>query len=76
MISKEDILQITGPIKKISAHDNEKLKEEQTLQEIRKTLKNRHNNVAPGAGRFTGAFYTVFWCLIKMVVLGAMHEIF
>ena len=59
VISKEDILEMTGPIKKKSAHDNEKLKEELTLEEISKTLKNTHNNVAPGAGRFTGAFYKI-----------------
>ena len=39
-----------------------------------KTLKNTGNNVAPGG--FTGAFYKVFWCLLKRVVLGAMHDIF
>ena len=65
MIVKEDILKMTGPIKKISAHDKEKLVEELTLVEVNKTLKNTHNNVGPGAGKFTGAFCKVFWCYIK-----------
>ena len=40
------------------------------------TLKNTRNNVAPGAGVFTGAFYKVFWKFLKEIVLGAIHEIF
>ena len=40
MISKEDILEMTGPIKVISEHDKEKLDSELTLDEVSKTLKN------------------------------------
>ena len=39
-------------------------------------MKNTRNNVAPGAGGFTGAFYKVFWKFLRMIVLGAVHEIF
>ena len=46
------------------------------MEEVSKTLKNTRNNVAPGVGGFTGAFYKVFWCFLKQIVLGAMHEIF
>ena len=60
VISKEDILEMTGPIKKICAHDSEKLEEELTMEEVSKTLKNTRNNVAPGASGFTGPFYKVF----------------
>ena len=76
VIGKEDILDMTGPIKKISALDKETLEGELTLEEVSKTLMNTHNNVPPGASGFTGAFYKVFWCFMKKVVLGAMHEIF
>ena len=51
---------MTGPIKKISAHDSEQLEEELTLKEDRKTLKNTCNNVAPRAGGFMGAFIVFF----------------
>ena len=46
------------------------------MDEISGTLKNTRNNVAPGAGGFTGAFYKVFWKYLKTIVLGAVHEIF
>ena len=47
-----------------------------TMEEFSNTLKNTKNNVAPGGGGFTGSFYKVFWCYIKKIVLGAIHEIF
>ena len=62
-ISKEDILEMTSPIKE----------EELTIEEVSKTMKNTCNKVAPGAGGLTGAFYKKIWCLIKMVVLGAYN---
>ena len=34
------------------------------------------NNVALGCGGFTEAFYKVFWCYLKHVVLGETHQIF
>ena len=67
---------MTGPIKMISEHNRAKLDSILTLDEVSKTLRNTFNNVAPGAGGFIGAFYKVFWCLLKRVVLGAKHEIF
>ena len=33
------------------------------------------NNVAPGFGGFMGAFYKMFWCYLKHIVLGAIHQI-
>ena len=54
VISKEDILEMTGPIRKISAHDSKKLKEKLTLEEVSKTLSNTRNNVA--LGLFTSFF--------------------
>ena len=47
-----------------------------TIEEVSKTLKNTRNNVSPGAGSFTGAFYKVFWIFLKIIVLGGIHEIF
>ena len=32
--------------------------------------------MALGTFGFTGGFYKVFWCLLKMLDLGEMHEIF
>ena len=46
------------------------------MDKVSKTLRKTKNNVAPGAGGFSGSFYKVFWCLIKWIVLGAIHEIF
>ena len=47
-----------------------------SMEEVSNTLKNTRNNVAPGAGGFTGAFYKVFWKFLKVIVIGAIHEIF
>ena len=47
-----------------------------TLDEISKSLKNTGNNIAPGAGGFSGAFYKVFWCYLKQEVLGTIHQVF
>ena len=66
-----------GQVKKISEVDKENLKKKTiTMEEVSKTLKNTRNNVAPGLGGLTGAFYKVFLCFLKKIVLGAMHEIF
>ena len=46
------------------------------MEEVSNTLKNTKINVAPGAGGFTGSFYKVFWCYLKKIVFGAIHEIF
>ena len=46
------------------------------MEEVSRTLKNTKNNVAPGAGGFSGSFYKVFWCVMKFIVLRAIHEIF
>ena len=47
-----------------------------TEGEVSLTLKNTRNNVAPGPGRFGGAFYKVFWKYFKWVVVGAIKEIY
>ena len=65
-----------GDVRKISEEESCRLEEKITMEEVSKTLKNTKNNVAPGAGRFSGSLYKVFWCLIKWIVLGAIHEIF
>ena len=62
VIQKEDILKMTGQVKKISEADKENLEKKITREEVSKTLKNTRNNVAPGVCGFTGAFYKVFWC--------------
>ena len=46
------------------------------MQEVSTCLRNTRNNVTPGCGGFTGAFYKVFWCYLKNVVLGAIYKIF
>ena len=76
VIDKSSILEMTGQVKKISEAEKENLEKTITMEEVSKTLKNTRNNVAPGVGGFTGAFYKVFWCFLKQIVLGAMHEIF
>ena len=76
VINKEDILEMIGQVKKINEADKENLESTITMEDVSQTLKNTRNNVAPGVGGFTGAFYKVFLCLLKKVVLGAMHEIF
>ena len=76
IIEKGEILEKIGDIKQISQHDRDNLEKEISIEEISSTLKNTRNNVAPGAGGFTGAFYKVFWKYLKKIVLGAVHEIF
>ena len=56
---KERYLRI-GNVKQISQHDRDSLEQRISMDEISSTLKNTRNNVAPGAGGFTGAFYKVF----------------
>ena len=73
---KEVILEKIEDFRKISEDENCKLEEKITIEEVGKTLRNTRNNVAPGAGGFSGSFYKVFWCLLKFIVLGAIHEIF
>ena len=76
VIDEKDTLEMTGQVKKISEAEKENLEKTITMEEVSKTLKNTRNNIAPGVGGFTGAFYKVFWCFLKQIVLGAMHEIF
>ena len=73
---KVEILEKIGDVRKISEEESCRLEEKITMEEVSKTLRNTKNNVAPGAGGFSGSFYKVFWCLIKWIVLGAIHEIF
>ena len=63
--NKQDILDRIGEIKGISKDDRCSLEKEITMEEVSNTLKNTKNNVAPGAGGFTGSFYKVFWCFLK-----------
>ena len=63
-------------MKRISDDESYNLEERITLEEVSKTLRNTRNDVAPGAGGFSGSFYKVFWCLIKYIVLGTIHELF
>ena len=65
-----------GDVRKISEDESCRLEERITMEEVSKTLRKTRNNVAPGAGGFSGSFYKVFWCLIKFIVLGAIYEIF
>ena len=60
--SKQYILKRIGEVKGISEDDRCNLEKEITMEEVSNTLKNTKNNVAPGAGGFTGLFYKVFWC--------------
>ena len=57
--SKEEILEKIGEVK-ISEEERCQLKKKITMEEVSKMLKNTKNNVAPGAGGFTGSFYKVF----------------
>ena len=76
IIYKGEILERIGDVKQISKHDKENLEQKISMEEVSNTLKNTRNNVAPGAGGFTGAFYKVFWKFLKVIVLEAIHEIF
>ena len=76
IIDKGEILERIGDVKQISNHDKENLEQKISMEEVSNTLKNTRNNVAPGAGGFTGAFYKVLWKFLKVIVLGAIHEIF
>ena len=62
---KHDILDRKGDINKISDSDKDNLEKENTMEEVSLTLKNTRNNVAPGVGGFTGAFYKIFWIFLK-----------
>ena len=48
-----------GHLRKISEAEKMELEEKITLEEVNKKLKNTRNNVTPGAGGFSGAFYKV-----------------
>ena len=59
--NKRDILENIGEVKTISEEENCRLEKKITMEEISNTLKNTKNNVAPGAGEFTGSFYKSCW---------------
>ena len=63
-------------VKIITQIERGKLDSNIEMDEVSKYLMKTRNNVAPGLGGFTGAFYKVFWCYLKHVVLGAIHQIF
>ena len=63
--NKQDILENIGEVKKISEEENCQLEKKIMMEEVSNTVKNTKNNVAPGAGGFTGSFYKVFWCYIN-----------
>ena len=69
-LQKEEILEKIGNVRKISEDESCKLEERITMEEVSKTLRSTKNNVAPGAKGFSGSFYKVFWCLIKLLCLG------
>ena len=72
---KEEILEKIGEVKRISVDERYNLEEKITLEEVSKTLRSTENDVAPGAAGFSGSFCKVFWCLIKHIVVGTIHEI-
>ena len=76
VIDKEEIKTMTGSIKKISQLEKNRLDEKITIKEVSTCLKNTRNNVAPGCRGFSGAFFNVFWCYIKNVVLDVIHQIY
>ena len=76
VIDRDEIKKMTGHLKTISEAKKVKLESEITINEVSQCLKNTRNNVAPGSLGFSGAFFKVFWCYIKYVVLGAIHQIF
>ena len=63
-------------INKISNIKGANLEKKITLEEQSRCLKNTKNNVAPGSGRFIDTFYRVFWCNLKNVILGVVHQFF
>ena len=75
-IDKEEITRLTGNMKKISQIERDKLDEKITMKEVSTCLKNTRNHVASGCGGFSDAFYKVFWCYIKNVVLVTIHQIY
>ena len=75
-IDKEEITRLTGNMKKISQIERDKLDEKITMKEVSTCLKNTRNHVASGCGGFSDAFYKVFWCYIKNVVLCTIHQIY
>ena len=58
--SKQDLLDRIGEVNGISEDDRCNLEKEITMEEERNTLKNTKNNVAPGAGGFTGRYIKSF----------------
>ena len=63
--NKQEIMEYIGEVKEVSEDDRVQLEKEITLEEVSNTLKNTKNNVAPGAGGFTGSFYKVFWIYLR-----------
>ena len=76
VIDWDEIKKMTSHLKTMSEAEKIKLESEITINEVSQCLKNTRNNVAPGTGGFSGTFYKVFWCYLKYVVLGAMHQIY
>ena len=74
-INKDELIEMTGHIKKISEVEKTELEKKITLKEVNNSLRNTRINVAPGTGRFSGAFYKVFLCYMKKVVQGAIQKI-
>ena len=57
---KEEILEKIGEVKRISDDERYNLEERITLEEVSKTLRSTRNDVAPGAGGFSGSFKRSF----------------
>ena len=65
--------ELDNSVKGITQIEKEKLDFYIEMEEVSKCLMKTRNNVAPGYGGFTGAFYKIFWCYLKHVVLGAIY---
>ena len=75
-VNTDDILGNIAELKKVSLDDKSRLELKITGEEVLNTLKQTHNNVAPGPGGFGGSFYKVFWKFLQNVVLSAISEIY
>ena len=60
VIDWDKIKKMTGHLRTISEAEKTKLELEITMSGVSQCLKSIPNNVAPGSGGFSGAFYKVF----------------
>ena len=74
IIDWDEVDKMTGYLRTVSEAEKIKLESEITINKVSQCLKNTSNNGPPRAGGFSGKFYKVFWCYLKSMVLGAMHQ--